>query len=73
MLGLLATYCVSQLACVFTVTVGPAGAGYTAVDPESRRVVPTAAERQGKVVVKMVYVVLEAQYQVMHVVSRVDC
>lgn len=41
---------------------GP-GAGYTAVDPESRRVVPTAAERQGKVVVKMVYVVLEAQYQ----------
>lgn len=41
-----------------------AGAGYTAVDPESRRVVPTAAERKGKTVVKMVYVVLEAQYQV---------
>lgn len=41
-----------------------AGAGYTAVDPESRRIVPTDAERQGKTVVKMVYVVLEAQYQV---------
>ena len=40
------------------------GAGYTAVDPESRRIVPTDAERQGKTVVKMVYVVLEAQYQV---------
>lgn len=41
-----------------------AGAGYTAVDPESRRIVPTDAEKQGKTVVKMVYVVLEAQYQV---------
>lgn len=43
---------------------GFVGAGYTAVDPESRRIVPTDAERQGKTVVKMVYVVLEAQYQV---------
>lgn len=42
----------------------PPGAGYTAVDPESRRIIPTDAERSGKTVVKMVYVVLEAQYQV---------
>jgi magnesium chelatase subunit H len=33
------------------------------VDPESRRIKPTDAERSGKTVVKMVYVVLEAQYQ----------
>lgn len=34
------------------------------MDPESRRIVPTDAEKQGRTVVKMVYVVLEAQYQV---------
>jgi hypothetical protein len=59
-----------SIACIFkwSVIVFPhlacVGAGYTAVDPESRRIVPTDAERQGKTVVKMVYVVLEAQYQV---------
>lgn len=47
------------------VTVGGCiGAGYTAVDPESRRIVPTDAQAKGKKTVKVVYTVLEAQYQV---------
>ena len=36
------------------------GKGYTNVDPEVRRIVP---EAKGRVVVKVVYVVLESQYQ----------
>jgi hypothetical protein len=36
------------------------GQGYTNVDPATRRIVPDA---KGRVVVKVVYVVLEAQYQ----------
>ena len=36
------------------------GQGYTTVDPATRRIVPDA---KGRVVVKVVYVVLEAQYQ----------
>ena len=37
-----------------------AGGGFTNVDPESRRIVPTPA---GRTTLKLVYVVLEAQYQ----------
>ena len=40
--------------------MGGMGGGYTNVDPESRRVVP---EANGRVVVKVVYTVLESQYQ----------
>lgn len=40
------------------------GAGYTAVDPESRRIIPSDVEKSGRTIIKMVYVVLEAQYQV---------
>ena len=36
------------------------GQGFTNVDPEVRRIVPDA---KGRVVVKVVYVVLESQYQ----------
>lgn len=39
---------------------GGMGGGYTNVDPETRRVVPKAA---GRPVVKVVYTVLESQYQ----------
>jgi magnesium chelatase subunit H len=38
----------------------PAGGGFTSVDPESRHIVPDA---KGRPVVKLVYVVLESQYQ----------
>ena len=37
-----------------------AGGGFTNVDPETRRIVP---EPNGRTVVKVVYVVLESQYQ----------
>lgn len=36
------------------------GGGYTTVDPESRRIKP---EAKGRVMVKVVYTVLESQYQ----------
>ncbi len=37
-----------------------AGGGFTNVDPESRRIVP---DEHGRTKLKVVYVVLEAQYQ----------
>ena len=40
-----------------------AGGGYTNTDPESRRIRVLPNEVQGRVKVKVVYVVLEAQYQ----------
>ena len=40
---------------------GPMGGGFTNVNPEVRRIVPEAAG--GRTVVKVVYTVLEAQYQ----------
>jgi hypothetical protein len=40
-----------------------AGGGYTNTDPESRRIRVAPNEVQGRVKVKVVYVVLEAQYQ----------
>ena len=39
---------------------GMMGGGFTSVDPESRRIVP---EANGRTKVKIVYVVLESQYQ----------
>lgn len=46
------------ITCVFCVT---GSGGFTNTDPEKRRVVPDAVA--GRVRVKVVYVVLEAQYQ----------
>jgi len=40
--------------------VGPGAGGFTSLDPESRRVVP---EANGRPVIKLVYTVLESQYQ----------
>jgi len=42
---------------------GAAFSGYTASNSESRLVVPTDRQRQGRQLVKIVYVVLESQYQ----------
>jgi len=43
--------------------VSPAGGGYTNTDPESRRIRVAPNEVRGRTKVKVVYVVLEAQYQ----------
>ena len=39
------------------------GGGYTNTDPESRRIKVSKADVNGRVKIKVVYVVLEAQYQ----------
>jgi len=42
---------------------GASFSGYTASMTEGRRVIPTDAQREGRQMVKIVYVVLESQYQ----------
>jgi magnesium chelatase subunit H len=42
------------------IVIAGMGGGFTSLDPESRRVVP---ESNGRPVVKLVYTVLESQYQ----------
>jgi hypothetical protein len=49
---------VAQPACSWFCNA--AGGGFTNVDPESRRIVPDA---KGRTKIKVVYVVLESQYQ----------
>lgn len=55
--GLLPLYVVKLL----TSALLPSGGGYTNTDPESRRI--TVSNTKGRVLIKVVYVVLEAQYQ----------
>lgn len=54
------TRTISGLLDLSTPRAGPGAGGFTSLDPESRRVVP---EANGRPVVKLVYTVLESQYQ----------